>query len=244
MLLDDQFNYVSDQSGARQVGSAGVLTPLNGNLRLHHSGYLYIWVSNETQNWDVFFDNLSIVTYSGPMLEEDHYYPFGLTMAGISDKALKSQYATNKYRYNGKELQNQEFSDGTGLEEYDYGARMQDPQIGRGMVPDPAANEYQSVSVYTYGNNNPLINIDVAGKYAVSVHYDITYGELIKLGYSKERADLIAHYASTYSDHPTENVIAVDAYLSTGMTTMGFNTEYRKGIDYSKTAESQDEKNS
>jgi len=27
-------------------------------------------------------------------------------MAGISDKALKSNYTENKYRYNGKELQN------------------------------------------------------------------------------------------------------------------------------------------
>ena len=174
MLLDNQFNYVSgnNQSGAIPVGNANVLNTLATNIKLQHSGYLYIWVSNETQNWDVFFDNLSVATYSGPMLEEDHYYPFGLTMAGISDKAMKVLYAQNKYRYNGKELQNQEFSDGTGLEEYDYGARMQDPQLGVWHNIDPKADVSRRWSPYVYTDDNPLRFIDPDGMETESVHLD------------------------------------------------------------------------
>jgi RHS repeat-associated protein len=166
ILLDDQLNYVSSypQSGAIVIGAAGTLNVLGyTGLPITKNGFLYIWVSNETPSWDVFFDNLSVTQYTGPLLEETHYYPFGLTMAGISDKALKTKYAQNNYKYNGKELQNQEFSDGTGLEDYDFGARMFDPQIGRWNTIDPLSEKSRRWSPYNYTYNNPSRFIDPDG---------------------------------------------------------------------------------
>jgi len=92
-------------------------------------------------------------------------------MAGISDKALKSQYIENKYRYNeGNELQSKEFSDGSGLEAYDANFRMYDPQIGRFWQQDPLSDFFEDWSPYSFAADNPILLSDPLGLANDSTH--------------------------------------------------------------------------
>lgn len=134
------------------------------NLNAGKSGYVYIYCSNESPV-NVFFDNLQVVHTRGPLVQEQAYSPWGLVLQGISSSAVNfGDAGTQTLNYNGKEAQRQEFSDGSGFECLDFGARMYDNQLGRWDVVDPLAEKYEFYSQYHFTANNPILFKDKDGK--------------------------------------------------------------------------------
>lgn len=105
------------------------------------------------------------------IIQEDSYYPFGMQMADLSERAGGVQ--PNQYLYNGKELHEE-----MDLDWYDYGARMYDPALGRWQAMDPLGEERISMTPYNYVSNNPILRIDPDGMLDDEWDYEVESGKM------------------------------------------------------------------
>jgi RHS repeat-associated protein len=170
LLFDEQFKFDDVNSYVEQIepGDSAIRKLGASAVDVKKNGYAYIYFSNESEEF-VYFDNFLLTHERSRVLEETHYYPFGLTMSAISTKA--AGVLKNKKGYNSNEIQNHEFTDGSGLELYDFNARTYDPQIGRFIQIDPETEEggQEAFSPYHFGFNNPISNSDPDGKFPTPI---------------------------------------------------------------------------
>jgi RHS repeat-associated protein len=100
--------------------------------------------------------------YTGPLVEENAYYPFGLVAAGISSKAA------GRLQNKEKTFQGQRFDDELGLNWVQFKWRNNDPQIGRFIEIDPLANDYVYNSTYAFSENKVTGHVELEGLEAVA----------------------------------------------------------------------------
>ncbi|MEM9527243.1 MAG: RHS repeat-associated core domain-containing protein, partial [Bacteroidota bacterium] len=116
------------------------------------------------------------------ILQENHYYAFGMEMAG--DWQGNTSGPDQRYRYNGKEYQGE-----LGL--YDYGARWYDPSTARWGQVDPLGEEMPNWSPYNYVFSNPIRLTDPTGMIPAGLNdndYKFGFAKLVQGDFDLEDA--------------------------------------------------------
>jgi RHS repeat-associated protein len=158
LFFDERFRFDEASSRVYPVGyEPGKITTIDRRwadaIGATKNGYAYVYFTNESGE-PVYFDNFFLSHERGAILEETHYYPFGLTMAGISSRAAGG--LSNKKKY-----QQYELTADLDINLYESFYRSHDPQLGRFWQIDPKPKDFESL--YAAMGNNPMFNIDVLG---------------------------------------------------------------------------------
>lgn len=169
--ISQNIKYIYDATGAKlaKVGTSGAKTYYPGSFVYNESSLTYILHPEGTYipggNYQYFLKDhlgntrlvVNTVGTGGNIVQQTDYYPFGMDIKSYSNGA------ENKYRYNGKEIQD-DVINGKSLQWYEYGARFYDPTVPHFLQVDPHADKYYNTSPYAYCLNNPLRYIDPNGK--------------------------------------------------------------------------------
>jgi RHS repeat-associated protein len=129
-------------------------------ITIQEEGYIYIYLSGETEQSEVYFDDLLITHTHSPIVQKDDYYPFGLTF----NSSERSGFTSNKFLFQSQELQ-----DDLDLNWYSFKWRNHQPDIGRFFNIDPLAEDYYYNSPYAFSENKVTSHVELEGLEAVSI---------------------------------------------------------------------------
>ncbi len=128
------------------------LLKFGNDIQVSQTGYLYIWVSNESENTEVWFDDLNVIHQKTLVAETTDYGVWGDVMREQKWEDLDTKY---RYGYQGKYS---EKDDETGWSHFEL--REYDDITGRWFQTDPEAQYY---SPYIGMGNDPVNGIDEDG---------------------------------------------------------------------------------
>jgi len=156
-------NYILKDAGAMRVpdnagfdpGMEIAVTPkqiaFTNPIRPQQKGYIYIWVSNESENTKVWFDDLKVTHRSRRVTQATDYYAYG----SVLREQKTPEELTYRYKYQGQYAEKDEE---TGWNHFEL--REYDAVVGRWHIPDPYREFW---SPYVAFGNNPVNIVDPRG---------------------------------------------------------------------------------
>lgn len=165
LFFDENLQLLPEYSRIWQADGEGnwskIGTQEEETIEMPKSGYVATYISNQGSEI-AFFDNVALTLEPGVLLEEKHYYPYGLPIVGLGSTA--SGMLKNRERYQGNEYREE-----LGLNWMDFHNRQYDPQLGRFLSIDPLADAggQQVLSPYHAMACNPVSMVDPLGLEAV-----------------------------------------------------------------------------
>ncbi len=158
LFFDENFNLIPPDPNGNGSNSYPTNTPYGSALGVGSTvptnGYAFIFVSNGSgSTHPIYFDDIVVTHSRRRVLEENHYYPFGLKNTALSARAFSKMDVKNGFQGEWSEEE-----DVTGWNE--FGLRMYDPQIGRFISSDPYD---QFASGYIGMGNDPINGVDPTG---------------------------------------------------------------------------------
>jgi RHS repeat-associated protein len=147
--IADEAGFYPEEMGLLNSENAQVLK-FDAPIEITQKGYIYIWVSNESENTKVWFDDLTVTHHSSFVTQATDYGVWGDVLR--EQKVDESQY---RFGYQGqfgeRDLE-------TGWNHFEL--REYDPIVGRWTIVDPKRVGF---SPYIGMYNNPVSGIDPDG---------------------------------------------------------------------------------